>query len=138
MATFKNFKELERHLQRKIESALKTEVAETAVKTMKEKVQEEVYDAYPNPVEYERTGRLKSDIDVEVVNSDTIAIQNVRQDDDRYVAEIVESGQGYEYSFEYSGVPRPFTEETRQELLETDKLKQSMREGLKRQGVDSQ
>lgn len=142
MPKFNNFREIEKFLQGKINSTLKNEVAETVIETMQEKIEEEVYSVY-DPKVYERQGYQggltdPSNIEVQVVDDNTISVENIRFDGNREVAEIVETGQGYMYNFPYNGRPRPFTEATREELRNTDKLKNSMRRGLKKRGISAE
>lgn len=123
-------------LNQPIGKALVNDVARTVKQVQKEKVKEEVYDVY-EPTMYSRTGLLGSEESMksELINDTTLVIENVRSDGDRNVAEVVESGVGYNFGFEYAGVPRPFTEATREELRNTGAHKVSMYKGLKRQGI---
>lgn len=141
MPDFKSLSELEKYLNSKIQSALKNEVAETTIQTMQKHIESDVYAVY-EPKQYVRKGYQGGlsdphNIEVEVIDDNTISVENIRFDGDREVAQIVESGKGYQYKFDYYGVPRPFTENTREELKNTDQLKKSMKQGLKRQGIDS-
>lgn len=55
MPTFKNLKQLEKYVQKKVEGAVKSEAVASIFKyTMSEKVQSEVYDYYPDPRVYDR------------------------------------------------------------------------------------
>ena len=123
-------------LNQPIAKALIDDVAKTVKKIQKEKVKEEVYDVY-EPTMYSRTGLLGSEESMksELINDTTLVIENVRSDGDRNVAEVVESGSGYNFGFEYAGVPRPFTEATREELRNTGAHKSAMHRGLKRQNI---
>ncbi|WP_339304596.1 hypothetical protein NST33_18620 [Paenibacillus sp. FSL L8-0435] len=123
-------------LNRPIGKALVNDVAKTVKQTMKEKVKEEVYDVY-EPTMYSRTGLLGSEESMksELINETTLVVENIRSDGDRNVAEVVESGENYQYGFEYAGVPRPFTEATREELRNTGAHKAAMYRGLKRQNI---
>ncbi|MFE6075781.1 hypothetical protein ACFVQB_15015 [Paenibacillus sp. NPDC057886] len=129
-------------LNQPIAKALSNDVAKTVKKVMKENVKDEVYEVYtPDPnsaYSYKRTGLLGSEESMksELINDTTLVVENIRSDGDRNVAEIVESGQGYQYSFEYAGVPRPFTEATREELRNSGEHKAAMHKGLKRQGIN--
>ncbi|PYY28364.1 hypothetical protein [Paenibacillus illinoisensis] len=129
-------------LNQPIAKALNDNVAKTVKQVMKEKVKEEVYDVYtPDPnsaYSYKRTGLLGSEESMksELINDTTLVVENIRSDGDRNVAEIVESGIGYEYSFDYAGVPRPFTEATREELRATGAHKAALYQGLKQQGIE--
>ncbi|WP_240661923.1 hypothetical protein [Paenibacillus xylanexedens] len=124
-------------LNQPIAQALSNDVAKTVKTVMKEKVKEEVYDVY-EPTMYSRTGLLGSEDSMksELINDTTLIVENVRSDGDRNVAEVVESGQNYQYGFEYAGVPRPFTEATREELRNTGAHKAAMYKGLKSQGIN--
>nr|WP_145401445.1 hypothetical protein [Paenibacillus xylanexedens] len=123
-------------LNQPIAKALSDDVAKTVKSVMKDKVKEEVYDVY-EPTMYSRTGLLGSEESMksELINDTTLVVENVRSDGDRNVAEVVESGQNYQYGFEYAGVPRPFTEATREELRNTGAHKAAMYKGLKRQNI---
>lgn len=123
-------------LNQPIAKALSDDVTKTVKAVMKEKVKEEVYDVY-EPTMYSRTGLLGSEESMksELINDTTLVVENVRSDGDRNVAEVVESGMNYNYSFEFSGVPRPFTEATRKELRNTGAHKAAMYKGLKRQNI---
>lgn len=124
-------------LNKPIAKALSNDVAKTVKTMMAEKVQDEVYKVY-EPTMYSRTGKLGSveSMKSELINDTTLVVENVRSDGDRNVAEIVESGQGYQFGFEYAGVPRPFTEATREELRNTGAHKAALYQGLKQQGIE--
>ncbi|WP_440118475.1 hypothetical protein [Paenibacillus sp. QZ-Y1] len=126
-----------KQLQQPVSKALNNNVAKTVKTIMKDKVQEEVYDPY-TPSVYQRTGRLGSEDSMEskLINDDTtLVVENVRSDGDRNVAEIVETGKGYTYDFQYSGIPRPFTEATREELENTGEHVAALYAGLKQQNI---
>jgi hypothetical protein len=140
--SFNNLNDLFKHLEKQANSVLKNEVAEEVIRTMQEKIEDEVYSVY-EPRVYERQGYQgglvdPKNIEVTVESDNTIAVENIRFDGDREVAQIVESGQGYQFDFPYNGAPRPFTEKTREELQSTDRLNQAMKQGLKKRGIDSQ
>lgn len=135
----KTHKDLEKFLlglNIKIANAQVNEVSKTVKSVMKDNVQTEVYDVY-TPTMYSRTGLLGSEGSMEskMINGTTLIVENVRSDGERNVAEIVESGMGYEYGFEYAGVPRPFTEATREDLRSTGAHFEALVRGLKRQGI---
>lgn len=124
-------------LNRPIGKALSNDVAKTVKQVQKEKVKEEVYDVY-EPTIYSRTGLLGSEESMksELINDTTLVVENIRSDGDRNVAEVVESGSGYNFSFDYAGVPRPFAETTREELRNTGAHKAALYSGLKKQGIN--
>jgi hypothetical protein len=133
---FKNLKELERYINKIAKEAMVkgNGVKDVVIETGKRHVQEDVYDVY-TPKVYSRSGDLKENWKSEETN-DGIAVFNDRHEDDKYVAEIVETGQGYQYDFEYNGKPRPFTENTRRELDGSKELYDGLRKDLKSLGLD--
>lgn len=142
MKTVNNLNELEKELQKRITQAMRSDVAPLARSVMKEKIEEEVYSVYA-PKLYERQrdhGGLLDDNNIitEMVDDSTLKIQNIRSDGDRYVAEIVETGHGYEYEFEYNGTPRPFTQETAEHFRDTNEHIYALYSGLKKTGLNVQ
>lgn len=141
MVTLKNLKDLEKYFNNMAKKAMNegNGVKNVVIETGKRHVQEDVYDVYTpnpnNPNSYKRTGELKNNWKSEPT-ADGIAVFNDRRDGDRYVAEIVETGQGYQYDFPYDGKPRPFTENTRKELDGSIQLKDGLRKDLRNAGLD--
>ncbi|MGV6936019.1 hypothetical protein ACWA2B_10935 [Paenibacillus sp. CMM36] len=132
-----------KQLDEQIAETLKVDVGITVRETMKEKIKEEVYAVYPHPSVYQRQkehGGLIDDenIEVKMIGKDTVSIESVRMDDGRNVSEIVETGEGYQYSFPYAGSARPFTEATREELENNGAIEATMYKGLRRRGLDVQ
>lgn len=138
-----NKNDLEKLLQklnRNIGSAMNNEVNKETRDTMKEQIQETVYDVY-SPTLYERqkdNGGLIDDDNIKttLIDNTTLIVENIRSDDGVNVAEVVESGQGYKFDFPYNGVPRPFSAATREQLENTGAHKHALYKGLKRQGID--
>lgn len=142
MATARNLTELGKMMQKKVTQAIQQtdHVINEVVETGKKHVQKDVYDVYPNPKMYERTGQLKEDWDAENIDGG-IAVFNTRRDEDtgKYIPTVIESGEGYSYSgygYEYEQ-PRPFVEESIKDLRNSDRLKDALKKGLKEIGVDS-
>lgn len=53
------------------------------------------------------------------------------------IAGVIETGQGYDIdNWEYDGVPRPFIENTREDLKENHYHTKALKEGLKKQGLE--
>ncbi|WP_397331643.1 hypothetical protein [Paenibacillus sp. JSM ZJ436] len=138
-------KELEQIIKGKVGKALLNNVAPTVKEVMKDKIEEEVYSVYtPVPVEdggYDRQrendGLLDEDnMEVTVLNDTVLTVENIRSDGDRNVAEIVETGEGYQFEFPYNGVPRPFTEATREHLRDTNEHVAAMYRGLVKEGLN--
>lgn len=133
--TVNNIAELAKLLQQEAIKAMQqpnSQTSKTVIETGKKHVDEDVYGVY-SPSVYERTGELRESWEVENT-SDGIAVFNTRHDDEKYVAETVETGRGYEYDFEYNGKPRPFIENTREELRNNNKLTQALSEDMRKSG----
>ena len=133
----KNFKELEALINKKIRQAMETEVSKTARNTLKEHIVEDVYEAY-SPTQYDRTGGLLQDrnIDTHMENDNTLSVKSTREEDGRDIASVIEYGKGYSYDGldERIGA-RPFHEEAAKELS-NGIAKESLKRGLKKQGID--
>lgn len=109
------------------------QVAKTVIDEGKRQVQETVYSPY-TPVLYDRTGQLMEEWVVEKV-SNGIAVFNDRRDGNTYVAEVVETGKGYSIEgWQYFDVPRPFTQNTIDELARSGKHVQALQDELIRRG----
>lgn len=135
---FNNLKELAKHVEAKIQNAMKNEVAKEVIETEKRHIQSDVYAVY-SPTEYERTHQLIADESFVVREvEDGITVKNIRHDEDtgKLIAPVLESGMGYDWEFEFNGVPRPFTANTIEELKASQTHKEALKKGLKRQGID--
>ena len=148
---FSNLDLLAKFLEEKIDKSLKRETAQVVVKTMQQHIKSDVYPLYSPDMyqrEYYRGGLLDPDnIEIQVTNTG-ISVENVRDnttDEDynghyRNVAEIVETGENYNWTASRiykDPFPRPFTENTREELRTSNILEQAMKDGLNRQGIDA-
>jgi glycyl-tRNA synthetase (class II) len=131
---FNNLKDLEKYVNKIAKESMSKghHVKDTVIDEGKRQVQETVYNVF-EPKVYKRTGQLKEQWESEEI-ADGIAIYPSRRDEDtgKYIPEVIESGIGYDYSFEYNGKERPFVENTRQDLESnkdrvTDALKKDMR-----------
>jgi hypothetical protein len=146
---FKSLADLAKHLEKnQIKKALQDDVAKQARKTLKEHIVEDVYNEYPDPKVYSRTGGLLQDsnIDTTMENDNTLSIRSTRSENGRDIAEVIEYGHegskdGYEYPAYYpSGnnfvQPRPFHAETAKELDEKGLAKKALADGLRKSGLD--
>ena len=129
--------EIEKKLQSKIEDAMKKEVADAVIEEGKIQVDNTVYKAY-DPKQYERTGRLMEEWESKGVENGVI-VRNIREDDitGKYIPEVIESGEGYDYSgygYAYEE-PRPFIENTKERLAKDKSHVKALGKGLERQGV---
>jgi hypothetical protein len=137
MATAKNMNELAKMIEKMAIKAMQqpnSETSQTVVETAKQHTQTDVYDVY-TPQQYERTGELKESWEVENTR-DGIAISNTREDAGKYIPEVIETGEGYQYDFEYNGKARPFIENTRNELRNSNNLTESLKRDLRNQGFN--
>lgn len=151
----KSLKELEKALQEKVEIALLTDVAETVRDVMLDHIIEDVYEEY-TPFEYSRRNNENGLMDGNNINAsiegNTLIVENNTlgkpyyregkelkrsQNADQEIAGVIETGQGYDiHDWEYDGVPRPFIENTRRELVDYDWHKKALKQGLQKQGLE--
>lgn len=134
---------LAKQLQGNFEKAIRDKVPDEVIKIGKKKVQEVVYDYYPNPKVYTRKGEhsetegLINEWGTENIDSGVI-VRNTREDDKtgKYIPLVIETGEGYDYTgygYEYED-PRPFIKETRKELVKTGNHIKAFKKGMKEQG----
>ncbi|WP_442636606.1 hypothetical protein [Rossellomorea marisflavi] len=136
-------KELKAYIDSKAKEAMNkgTHVKSEVIETGKAHVQSDVYDVYtPSTSQrgYKRTGQLKEQWDTEET-ADGMNVFPSRRDEDtgKYIPEVIESGSGYDFEFEYNGRARPFIENTRQELATNKgRLADALRQDLKGVGVN--
>lgn len=135
MTTFKNMKDLEKYINAQAKKAMNqgNAVKKVVMDTGKKHVEEDVYRVY-QPKVYERSGELATSWDSSPT-SDGIEIFNTREDDGKYIPEVIETGQNYDYDFEYRGKPRPFIENTRRELDGSKKLTEALEKDLNSIGI---
>jgi len=138
MPSFKNLKELEKYINEQAKKALQNgkHVKNTVIETGKKHVDKDVYSVYA-PKIYERTGLLRESWDVENTD-DGIAVFNTRTDGEKYIPETIEYGINYDYSgygYAYEK-PRPFINNTREELRNSNAFKEAMKKDLKDAGFD--
>lgn len=143
MPTLNNMKQLEAYVNKMIKDSIVDDVSKTVISRVEDHVQTDVYDAYPNPVMYERTGTLARSFK-STPTANGVEIQSTYVDDGRDVAEVVEYGhyessQGYEYPSEGKAYmkPRPFIENTRQELRDTKIHVTELERSLNKKGINT-
>ncbi|MMZ67003.1 hypothetical protein D1872_295420 [compost metagenome] len=73
---------------------------------------------------------------VDMIGQGIVSIESHRMDGSKNVGQVVETGQGYDHEFPYSGRPRPFIEKTVEELHNTNAHVAALHRGLRRQGLD--
>lgn len=137
MPKFNNLKDLEKYINEQAKKALQNgkHVKNTVIETGKKHVDKDVYSYQPK--RYERTGLLRESWDVENTD-DGIAVFNTRTDGEKYIPQVIETGIGYDYSgygYEYEK-PRPFISNMREELHNSNALKEAMKKDLKDAGFN--
>lgn len=156
--TTSSFKDIEKAIQAKIDKSLNGKVKETVKEVMIKNIQETVYDSY-EPLDYQRRygndglldpsniGGYTIDNTLVVFNA-TLANPYIFIEDDiyksknegDYLTPIIEYGQGYDFHSVKGNrgyeKPRPFIENTREELKQTKAHVKSLKEDLKSQGLN--
>jgi hypothetical protein len=138
MPQFKNLNELAKYIDKLAKQSLIDHVAPVVKERMQEHVETDVYEVY-KPKKYDRTGGLKNDIEIREVDNG-VAIVPTRFDEDtgNYIPSIIESGKGYTYSgygYAYEQ-PRPFVQNTKEEILREGIHKKELAKSLKNKGLD--
>lgn len=134
-------RDLEKKLEDKILSAMLKEVGEAVTKEGINQVEETVYSYEPKVYERKKKDGGLSDErnwDREAIHNG-VKVWNTRTENGRNIPEIIETGEGYEYTgygYEYEE-PRPFIENTRESLRRDKAHVEALKEGLKRQGIES-
>lgn len=148
--TFYNLKDLTNYIQTQINNTLQDEVAESVKDTMLEAIDRVVYDRY-DPSYYERRGdkgglRDRDNITILGIQNGIIAENTTLVNDDygapntgQLLSPIIVSGQGYLFSgyrkpYEHR---RDFVEETRSLLKKHDIVKQALKDGLSKRGLQN-
>lgn len=154
MPDFKNLKELEKYINKKIKESLVTDVAQGVKETIKEHVQSDVYDQY-NPTMYvrrEANGGLLDDDNYLIKEiKDGVSVTNVTTDGgyseeyygdyathpDTWIVPIIESGVGYSWTrskIYQTQQARPFMANSREELR-NGKAKRYLKDSLQKRGL---
>lgn len=156
--TVNNLKDLRKILEKKIEESLDKEVTNTIRDVMLNNIEETVYDTY-EPSQYKRRYEKEglsdpSNIGGVIVNGELQVFnatagnpdiyingkRDVSQNDGDYLAPIIEYGKGYDFSSENGNngyeKPRPFVENTREELKQTKAHVKALKQGLKNRGIN--
>ena len=150
----KNLKELEKELYKRINIALDTEVADTVKEVMTDHIIQDVYDAY-EPTAYQRRyddgGLLDPDnIIATLGNNGEMLVQNITlgseyyyipsikrsfrsANADKFISPIIEYGIDYDVVDVF---PRPFIQNTHDDLAQNHYHTQAMKQSLKKQGLE--
>ena len=151
----KNLKELQNALQDKIDYALLTDVADTVSDVMTDHIARDVYDVY-TPATYKRRLNNGGLLDKDNINSsieeNTLVVENntkgkpyyrvgagftYSQNKGKEIVGVIETGDGYDiHDWEYDGVPRPFIQNTREDLKNNKYHITALKQGLEKQGLE--
>lgn len=135
--SFSNLTDLAKYLDRLVQQSLATDVGNKVKQIMQEHVIEDVYDAY-TPTGYERTGKLTREIEVNKVRNG-VEITPTREEDNIYIPEVIESGQGYTWAnseIYRTKQKRPFVENTKEEIIKNSIHVKSLKNSLRKTGLD--
>jgi trans-2-enoyl-CoA reductase len=140
-------------LQKQVQDVVETDVVETIKDMEIEHIKQDVYDAY-NPVVYDRRkeneglidrnnikGTIQNEnntISVDVTN-DTIENPDYPPTTGEYIDSIIESGEGYIWKnseiYKNQPFPRPFTENTYEDLKNNKQHIQALKKGLNQYNI---
>ena len=144
MPTYKTLSEALGYIEQAISDALQNEVFEKVREVELSHITSDVYGAYPKPRMYERRasggfsdpGNIKNigeGLTLEVINTTPPNPEgNPEPTTDKNLAEVIESGAGYDY---FSPGARPYNENTINDLAGSGAHIEALRAGLVRQGI---
>lgn len=144
MPNYNSLNALIKAISEAAESALQAEVFETIKETMLSHIASDVYGAYPKPKMYDRRklkGGFSDPANIENVGSGlTLEIINKTPPNpegnpepttDKNLAEVIETGVGYDY---FSPGARPYVENTIEDLKSSGAHVDAFKQGMLRQG----
>lgn len=141
--TFNNLNDLQKYIQQQASKVLKTDLAQVATQEMSDTIKEVEYPKY-EPTTYVRQmdeGGLSDvrNMQVEVIDDNTISITNERMDGSRDVAEIFATGIGYSWKnseiYRMQPFPRDFYADTVERLKQNQKHVEAFKQGMARLGI---
>ena len=151
----KNLKELEKELYKRINTALDTDVADTVKEVMADHIRDDVYNKH-KPKYYSRRGSDCGLADPENLNATLgsdgeLFVQNITLGSktfyskhaqgyvpsgnaNEFITPIIESGVGYD-AWE-DAFPRPYVQNTHDDLEQNHYHTEAMKRSLKKQGLE--
>ncbi|TVY09972.1 hypothetical protein [Paenibacillus cremeus] len=147
MPTFNSLNELQKYIESQASKVLKNEVAQTVTQEMSETIKEVEYPKYvshaENPYIRQMDDGGLSDVrnmQVEVIDDNTISITNERMDGTTDVAQIFATGIGYTWKnseiYSMQPFPRNFYADTVERLLKNQKHVEAFKQGMTRLGLN--
>lgn len=161
MPSFNSLSDLEKYIRGAIKNSLKNEVFETVRDVEQQHIDDDVYGVY-KPAMYKRRktdrGLIADDsIKKTMIGDDTLQVTNIAKPNPigypqsqvttkgKNLAMLVEGGDGASGFYDFPSDdedaymnPRPFTQNTIEELATTGKHIKALQDGLKRNKIDSQ
>jgi hypothetical protein len=154
MPTFDNLKGLKKYIDESLKSVVKENVKNEIITTIKEHIDSDVYDVYPNPEEYERKHYLENSLvgkTFETSNGVGLIVEHDESKMNYYsvvsgdkvsgnaVASWIEHGQihplwGDDYAYLDE---RPYMSNSKEELIQENVIPHVMKKHLKKLGIDS-
>lgn len=139
MPDFSNLGDLVNYMDKIAKEAIQDPNSETQrvmVEVGEKHVESDIYRVY-TPTRYVRTGGLLNDWEFTNTN-DGISMRNIRHDEQtgKDIAYTIETGKGYDFRFPFYDIPRPFTENTREELKNSSELRKAVKDDLQRKGLN--
>lgn len=150
----KNLEELEKELYKRINKALDEDVADTVKEVMTDHIVSDVYDAY-EPVVYQRRYSNGGLLDINNIiatmgDNGELFVQNITLGNstyfipeinkgfisanvDKFITPIIEYGTGYDV---VDIEPRPFIQNTHDDLERNHYHTEAMKRSLKKQGLE--
>jgi len=148
MSISQQIKKIQKKIKADVDNCLRLEGLEAVKDSMVKSIESEVYSVY-TPSIYNRRKSNGGLIDrdnniIGTVKDGELTVRNVTPLNDDYgsssfrnektLTGIIISGEGYRYDFPYSGVPRDFIQETREDLENNDTIHKTIMSGLKKRG----
>ena len=161
MSSFNSIADLEKYIKGAIKNSLKNEVFEKVRDVEQQHIDDDVYGAYPNPAMYKRrdvNGGLIADESIKrtMIGDDTLQVTNIAKPNPigypqsqvttkgKNLASLIEGGDGASGVYDFPSDdedaymnPRPFTQNTIEELATTGKHIKALQDGLKRNKIES-
>lgn len=158
MKVCKNTKELYAEIMKRVNVALDTDVADKVKDVMTDHIIEDVYNVY-KPKEYNRRGNNgglsdPNNIIATLGDNGELFVQNITLgspivydsnnnlfyesiNSNEFITPIIETGFGYEFiNWKYDGKPRPFIQNTHDDLEQNHYHTEAMKQSLKKQGLE--
>lgn len=152
--SFSDIEVLLSDVQQSINNVLENEVMDVVRKVEMQHIKEDVLDVY-SPTTYQRRSQRGIDDERNIVSelkNNKLTVYNIAEFNDGYLtknhgkglAYMINEGGNTEHDYEYGfrtieapySMPRPFIDNTIEELDNTDIIEKTLEKGLKKHGID--